>query len=150
MANLQELKINDTPYLDIIYPVGCIFQTIESSFDPNVTFGGTWSRIKGKFLVGVNEDESEYSEAESTGGEKTHKLTANEMPSHTHSISSNGTFTIGNNQGSGVSGIPAGQSGWGSIGSADWYRFWNNTTGGDAAHNNLPHYYAVYIWKREY
>lgn len=149
MANLQELKINDIPYIDIIYPIGCIFQTTESSFDPNITFGGTWSRIKGKFLVGVNEDETEFDTVDKTGGEKSHTLTTNEMPSHTHGISNNGTFTIGNNQGSGVSGIPAGQSGWGSISSADWYRIWTNAAGGGAAHNNLPPYYAVYIWKRE-
>lgn len=143
MANLQELKINDIPYLDIIYPVGCIFQTIESSFDPNVAFGGTWSRIKGKFLVGVNEDESEYSEAESIGGEKTHTLTVSEMPSHFHSYYVN----IQHGDGNIVSG-EALTSGL-QVGGRRRYSDGTISAGGDVAHNNLPPYYAVYIWKRE-
>lgn len=84
MAILQSLKIGNTSFIDIIYPIGSIYETIDSSFNPNFVFGGTWNRIKGKFLVGVDEDDSSYSSSNVTGGEKTHTLTVTEMPSHRH------------------------------------------------------------------
>ena len=37
-----------------------------------------------KTLVGLNESESEFSTVNKIGGEKTHTLTINEMPSHNH------------------------------------------------------------------
>lgn len=27
---------------EVVYPVGCYFETSDTEFDPNVTFGGTW------------------------------------------------------------------------------------------------------------
>ena len=42
--------------------------------------------LRGKFLVGYNPAEIDYNEAGKTGGEKTHVLTVNEIPAHTHSF----------------------------------------------------------------
>lgn len=80
--------------LNTVYPVGSIYTSVNST-DPSTLFGGTWERFgKGKVLVGVDEDDSDFSEANKTGGEKTHTLTTNEMPSHTHTQNSH-THTIG-------------------------------------------------------
>lgn len=37
------LQTDLLPMLDLFYPVGCYFETSDSSFDPNVSIGGTWT-----------------------------------------------------------------------------------------------------------
>lgn len=72
------------------------------------------------------------------------------MAPHSHYVElANGDkFTIGNGRGSGVSGIPSGESGWGSISEADWIHFACGSTGGGNAHNNIAPAKAVYAWLR--
>ena len=65
--------------LDAAYPVGAIY-TSTAPTNPKNFFGGTWERIRGKFLFAEN---SNY-EAGTTGGASKHTLTASEMPAHTH------------------------------------------------------------------
>jgi len=58
---------------DLIYPVGSIYMSVNST-NPSVMFGGTWeSWGSGKVPVGVNTEETEFNTVEKTGGEKTHK-----------------------------------------------------------------------------
>ena len=66
--------------MDNIYPLGSIFISTNTT-NQSIYFGGTWERIKGRFLLAA--DDSTY-KIGSTGGEATHKLTISEMPSHTH------------------------------------------------------------------
>ena len=40
--------------------------------------------LKGRFIVGYDPDDTDYNAPRKTGGEKTHTLTVNEMPSHQH------------------------------------------------------------------
>lgn len=63
--------------LDIVYPVGSIYQSM-SKISPADIIGGTWTQIK-TFLYGADT-------ANQTGGEATHTLTVDEMPSHGHGI----------------------------------------------------------------
>ena len=73
--------------LDLVYPVGSIYMSV-SEVNPSDLFGGTWEAWgSGRVPVGVNSADSEFNEAEKTGGEKTHKLTESEMPQHSHSFS---------------------------------------------------------------
>ena len=65
----------------VMYPVGAIYQSW-SSTSPASLFGGSWSQITEKFLYCANS-------AGDTGGESTHKLTINEMPSHMHQSKDN-------------------------------------------------------------
>ena len=64
-------------FWDVVYPVGTIYETRKtpSEFDPNVTWGGTWTRISDKFLLASG---STYSVGDPDGGESTHLLTAEE------------------------------------------------------------------------
>lgn len=71
--------------VDLVYPIGSIYMTT-STVSPAVLFGGTWERIKGKCIVGVDEDDTDFSASSLTGGEKTHTLTTSEMPRHNHQI----------------------------------------------------------------
>lgn len=123
--------------LDNVYPVGSIYMSVNST-NPKNLFGGTWEQIQGKFLFGMD---SSYP-AGSTGGEITHKLTIDEMPEHGHTIyypNSGGPYGNAN-----IS-YPEG-----SDTNMTWCAEMCKTasTGGGAAHNNMPPYLAVYIWKR--
>lgn len=124
--------------LDFIYPVGSIYISIQDT-NPSVFFGGTWERIaKGKTLVGVDENDSDFNASSKTGGEKTHTLTVNEMPSHNHSI------TIHRTAGSGT--MVAQSSGTG--GDATGSNWVIGNTGENQPHNNMQPYYTCYIFVR--
>ena len=84
MASVKSLTIGGKTIFDLFYPVGSIYETESSSFNPNNSFGGTWQRIQGKMLVGVDDNDSSFNAPAKTGGEKTHTLTVSEMPSHVH------------------------------------------------------------------
>ena len=123
--------------LNAIYPVGSIYMSV-SSTSPRTLFGGTWERIQDKFLLAAG---SSYA-AGATGGEATHTLTKNEMPAHDHSVKFGG--------GDADSTIVAGRA---YVQSTKWW--WSDASdaitqkvGDGAAHNNMPPYLAVYIWKR--
>lgn len=123
--------------LDNVYPVGSIYMSVNST-NPTNLFGGTWEQIQGRFLFGMN---SSYP-AGSTGGEITHALTIDEMPGHNHTIyypNSGGPYGNANIC------YPA-NSGTNMTWCAEMCK--TAPTGGGAAHNNMPPYLSVYIWKR--
>ena len=117
-----------------IYPVGSIYISTVST-NPSTLFGfGTWAQIKDTFLLAAG---TTY-KAGSTGGEATHKLTVNEMPAHTHQQSvgqSSEDFIV----------AQGGEASWVLNGAGTSQ---TGSTGGSAAHNNMPPYLAVYVWKR--
>lgn len=123
-------------FLKAAMPVGHIYISL-SETNPNVLFGfGTWERIEDRFLLAAGKTYS----AGSTGGAATHTLTVNELPSHTFKLtmaSSSNTGTINTNQ------IAVGREG-------TTYSNSNaiNSVGGGKAHNNMPPYTTVYVWKR--
>lgn len=70
----------DQEALNIFYPVGTYYTTMDDTFDPNVTFVGTWVKDSdGRVTVATN-----GSDVGTTGGEETHTITTSEMPAHTH------------------------------------------------------------------
>lgn len=126
--------------MDNIYPIGSIFISTNTT-NPSTYFGGTWERIKGRFLLAA--DDSAY-KIGSTGGEATHKLTIDEMPSHNHVQ----YWKICNPSGSGwyMAGL-LGTNG-GGLQADGWSGNNPRNTGADKPHNNMPPYLVVYIWKR--
>ena len=79
-------KLNGSTAL-AAYPVGAVYISFTDT-DPGQLFGGTWEPLnEGRVLIGAN---STYAVG-STGGESTHKLTVNEMPSHNHGGSFSGS-----------------------------------------------------------
>lgn len=120
---------------DIFYPVGSIFQSTDGT-DPSTFIGGTWERFgNGRVLVGVDEADSDFSTVNKTGGAKTHTLTIEEMPSHTHTFSGADSYNYVKVEASSTNGLKASAKTTGS-------------TGGNQAHNNMQPYITVYMWKR--
>ncbi len=73
-----------TQILNLVYPVGSIYMAV-NNVNPSTLFGGTWEAWgSGKVPVGVDTTDSDFSTVEAVGGEKTHTLTVEEMPTHTH------------------------------------------------------------------
>lgn len=121
--------------LDFIYPVGSVYISYSHN-NPATMFGGTWVRIENAFLWGCDEDGG----IGTTGGEKTHTLTVNELPAHTHTVTVANTAS-GSNEASNMARYNSNASSY--IGSII-----STSTGGGAAHNNMPPYIQVSIWRR--
>lgn len=84
--------------VDLIYPVGSIYISMNST-DPSTLFGGTWEAFgQGRVLIGAgtgNDGSTSLSfTAGGTGGEYKHALSVSEMPSHTHTQNAH-THSVG-------------------------------------------------------
>ena len=94
-------------------------------------YGGVlWERVYGRFLFGADDN---YHVGD-IGGEETHILTLAEMPSHAHALTQSYAYASGGNS------ATSGFNGSVSYNTAN--------AGGSQAHNNMPPYEVVYIWKR--
>ena len=122
---------------DLIYPIGAIYLSV-SATNPSTLFGGKWEQIKDRFLLAAWDT---YLNG-SIGGEANHKLTVAEMTSHKHQIKTNNDDW--NNSANG------GKYGTTHDGATSWYNtnWYTENSGGNAAHNNMPPYLTVYMWKR--
>ena len=131
--------------IDLFYPVGCYFETSDSSFDPNTAWGGTWVEDSyGKVTVAYQNGDTNFGTVGQTGGEKTHTLTTQEMPSHTHSCAHINTDYHAD------LGQPSAWHPMLAQNIDDQTGFNTNatSTGGDGAHNNLQPYIVVKRWHR--
>jgi microcystin-dependent protein len=165
-------RIND-PLL--AYPVGAIYMSV-SPTSPATLFGGTWERITGRLLLAATDGGSSGASqaAGRTGGEAAHTLTAEEMPSHTHTtnIGSHEHNVAPRNHNPGYISTDRLAPGYGltqtdgfkdsviiySNGlSGDWVTYamptdlgskTSDSAGGGQAHSIMPPYLSVYVWKR--
>lgn len=113
--------------LNAMYPIGSIYISVNDK-NPTTLFGGTWEQIKDRFLLSCGDT---YQNGV-TGGEEKHILTKNELPKF------NFVCPVGDN------------TGHGTTAQVTPYTYTNDwaTIGGGQAHNNMPPYLSVYIWKR--
>lgn len=97
LIDLASLGRGYTDLIDLFWPIGSYYETSDSSFNPNESWGGTWTQdTQGLSTVGANI----YEDVEFTKhnlidvtlggkvGEVQHALTINEMPEHNHDIHS--------------------------------------------------------------
>ena len=63
------------------HPIGSLYWSSQNT-DPGTLFGGTWTRIKDKFILAAGDT---YSNG-NTGGAATVTLTTQQIPSHTHTF----------------------------------------------------------------
>lgn len=78
---LAALKVFRDEAILAAHPVGSLYWT-SSSENPAVTFGGTWTQIKDKFVWAKGDSDT----VNATGGAKTVTLTTQQIPSHTHTF----------------------------------------------------------------
>ena len=120
---------------DNIYPVGSIYMSVNDTNPANL-FGGTWTQLKDRFLLGAG---STYTNG-STGGSATQRLSAANLPSHTHPqyVATNGGSTSANLD----------YNGWVSNGKAVAQGIPTGATGQGTTFDIMPPYLVVYMWQR--
>lgn len=150
--------------IDLIamYPVGSIYMSV-NNVNPSTYFGGTWeSWGVGKTIVGVDTNQTEFNTVEKTGGEKTHTLSVDEIPAHSHGMNASGNHThtyTGYIQCAVTSSAnytaiahkryeSDGTSTPASMNSTGAHTHTINNTGSSLQHNNLQPYITCYMWKR--
>ena len=129
VSNISSITFDD------IYPVGSIYMSVNST-NPSNLFGGTWTQLKDRFLLGAG---STYTNG-STGGSATQRLSAANLPSHTHPqyVATNGGSTSANLD----------YNGWVSNGKAVAQGIPTGATGQGTTFDIMPPYLVVYMWQR--
>jgi uncharacterized coiled-coil DUF342 family protein len=126
-------------YWKTIYPIGSIYISTNANFNPQTTWGGRWKKTAdGRCLIGAN---NTYPIG-STGGESSHTLIVDELPSHNHKISRVNWYN--SPQSNGLSFSITEQS----YLKVDGESQQSGATGGGEPHNNMQPYLAVEIWER--
>lgn len=118
-----------------ILPIGIIL-SFDTPVNPNELYGGTWERIKGRFIWGIEDSE----QAGCTGGEKTHTLNIDEMPSHQHYVFGTDVNATAHTESKDVYAYKEYSNTYNSI--------YSDSEGGSQPHNNMPPYYGAYTWRR--
>jgi hypothetical protein len=125
-----------------VWPVGSIYMSVNNT-NPSAYLPGTsWTAWgSGRVPVGVDTSQTEFNNAEKTGGEKTHTLTVNEMPSHNHDYTLRGLANYDrydyNSNGGYWGYLVNGEAGAKTA-----------SSGSGLSHNNLQPYIVCYMWKR--
>lgn len=153
---------------DMIYPVGSIYFSTNSA-NPSTIWGGTWTQIKGRFLIGVDQtgEDRYWNTSKLIGGDIWLSLDESNLPPHTHQV-------VGTIDSSGEhSHALATANGQGNIEWGYSFLYDNNSasrnagafSGDDGKHTHpinmtskstgqgqekffVPPYYSVYIWER--
>lgn len=152
--------VDGVGFLDLLYPVGYIYQsTVNTS--PQAALGGTWTSLRGMVLMA--EDGTTGYVAGNTGGSKdaivpthSHSVTgtAASAGTHNHDIKSASVNTSSTNYQAGISGGNSTPDYTHTLGVQDDGAHTHSvtgtaiTTGSALANANMPPYKAVYMWER--
>lgn len=130
-TNMQYLQLSNRLRK---YPIGMIV-SFSTDIDPNELYGGTWERIKGRVIWGIDDGET----AGCTGGEKTHTLTEAEMPKHRINLDAVNADVAQSGSGYHPSWV---------FDKAYTVEVLSAEAGGDQPHNNMMPYYGAYTWQK--
>lgn len=139
-------------FLNKIFPVGAVYITYDNN-NPGNFLGGTWERFgQGRTLVGEgtgNDGSTSMSfTAGLIGGDYYHKLTREELPSHTHWILDQQTDVTTALYGNSYSDVPFTRAT--ERANRTNYYWYGQTypTGGNKPHDNVQPYVVTYFWRR--
>ena len=124
--------------IDLIYPIGSIYMTVSDTNPFETIKFGVWEKIENKFLLAS----SNIHMNGETGGEENHTLSINEMPKHSHKMKYDSIGWTAIRQNSGTNGILEYNK------SSYDGQYSTEEVGNGNAHNNMPPYLAVNMWKR--
>ena len=63
-------KMKLSTLLSLVFPIGSTYVT-QTNTNPSTILGfGTWERLKGKVVVGLDEDDADFNQINKTGGSK--------------------------------------------------------------------------------
>lgn len=86
-------KLAASAFIDLFYPVGSYYETSDTTFNPNVMWGGTWVEdSKGRITVS-RADSGTFATVGGTGGSETVTISSANLPKHTHTYSKSNTPT---------------------------------------------------------
>lgn len=133
-----------------IYPVNSIYISYSHTY-PGDLFGGTWERIENTFLWCLDAN----GEIGQTGGETTHTLTVDEMPSHEGHLYANETAWVPNGPDSYYMDTTHNNGLLQKYNNRPYIIVAGNeliikgfNRGGSQPHNNMPPYIQVSAWRR--
>lgn len=145
------------PYAGLVTPAGwllCKGQSLARSTYPDLyqTIGTLYGAedathfsipdLRTRVPVGVSDNHATFGQMGSKGGEASHFLTIQEMPSHTHLLKGVGTSFTGGLEKTNL----GGGSGWTTVTNytaAGSPNLWAAPTGSGSAHNNMPPYIVL-------
>lgn len=172
-SNHTHLSSDVTDLIDTIYPIGSIYISV-SNTSPSILFGGSWEQIQDRFLLASGQT---YQNG-STGGSATVSLSASQMPrhnhstnAHSHSTNTTGEYFVTSESGSAnntrvtysssgnryVDGMNDNKTPFHHRSNTSNASPTTKYTGGTgsteassngSAHENMPPYLTVYMWKR--
>ena len=130
--------------VDFMYPVGSLYITTDTTFNPNIKFGGTWARLEGDvYLKNVPSTAADQIIGDYGGTSSEHKIPISSMPSHSHGAWNHGFWndkTTASDQ-------------WGNYPitlhadkKANWTDYSTKSAGGGQAY--YPYYYGIICWHR--
>ena len=139
-------NVGGTNILDTIFPIGSIVIKADNE-DYSNWLGFTWERtLVGRVAVGIDSNDTTFDTIGETGGAKTHTLSIDQLPSHSHTVHPEvymnawGSSSKYFGSGSGTYMNTESQGGRGT--------YSTGTAGSGQAHNNLQPYQVVAYWKR--
>lgn len=128
--------VSRTDYQELFNTIGTTYGTGDGFTTFNLP------NLQGKIPVGKNANDTDFDTLGETGGEKTHTLTINEMPSHKHQREQTGRALYWDGGLTAMGGLTSG-----TTAQISWNRDTTNT-GGSQPHNNLqPYIVQNYIIK---
>lgn len=145
IATAEKMKhIEDGIYniYNNIFPIGRGFIDFTNTDFSNY-LGFTWERtLVGMTPVGIDSNDTDFNTIGKTGGEKTHTLTIDEMPSHNHFLydAAGGSVQF--------PAYTAKDNGTTGTTTTNGYASLTGISGSSQPHNNLQPYQVVAYWKR--
>lgn len=139
-------------FLNKIFPVGAVYITYDKK-NPGTFLGGTWERFgQGRTLVGEGTGNDGSTSMSFTagwiGGNYFHKLTREELPSHTHWILDQQTDVTTALYGNSYSDVPFTRA-TERTNKTNYYWYGQTwPTGGNKPHDNVQPYVVTYFWRR--
>lgn len=139
-------------FLNKIFPVGAVYITYDKK-NPGTFLGGTWVQFgQGRTLVGEGTGNDGSTSMSFTagwiGGNYFHKLTREELPSHTHWILDQQTDVTTALYGNSYSDVPFTRA-TERTNRTNYYWYGQTwPTGGNKPHDNVQPYVVTYFWRR--